>query len=90
MNETALFYNLSPDKTIAREQIEGSKKVLQINILKAKRRIKRDCHSDSPVMQMETIDINHYLLVTLLNLGVSIRNQEKISSSSTSIIKMHG
>lgn len=26
MDETALFYNLSPDTTIAREQIEGSKK----------------------------------------------------------------
>jgi hypothetical protein len=27
MDETALFYNLCPDKTIAREQIEGLKKV---------------------------------------------------------------
>jgi Tc5 transposase DNA-binding domain len=27
MDETALFYNMCPDKTIARQQIEGSKKV---------------------------------------------------------------
>ena len=26
MDETALFYNLSPDTAIARQQIEGSKK----------------------------------------------------------------
>ena len=27
MDETALFYNMCPDKTIAKQQIEGSKKL---------------------------------------------------------------